>query len=314
MIATLMLALSLAGPARADDRISLPLLPVHVRLDADRASPFCSSTELKSALAGWAFGTVFKAGEFSPATDLVVTCASHDAERALITVTDRGGGHVESFKTKVTDSQGFFENIGYLVARRLAKGRKTIEAALVAHRANLRGSAAQRGAQALAAADWAGAAESLYPALESDADPAPLYYGLYLAHARLGNVLHGRWYLLAYCEAAGKRPDQLTGEQLRPLREMTRAPRTDDGFAAASMSRYRKLTAEKRGAEAIHLMKQVLEKAPWVVEGYEALADGYGKLDWGPLEDTWRRRAKIARNASKNKRNHDSLLQIADPD
>lgn len=310
----LLFALSLAGPARADDPISLPLLPVHVRLDADRASPFCSSAELQSALAGWAFGTVFKTGENSPATDLVLTCAPHDAQRVLITVTDRDGEHVESFKTKVTDSQDFFENIGFLIARRLAKGRKTIGAALVAHRANLRGSAAQRGAQALAAADWAGAADSLYRALESDADPAPLYYGLYLAHARLGNVLLGRWYLLTYCEASEKRPDQLTAEQLRPLREMTRTARTDDGFAAASMSRYRMLTAEKRGAEAMLLMKQTLEKAPWVVEGYEALADGYGKLDWGPLEDSWRRRAKIARKASRHKRNHESLLQIADPE
>lgn len=313
MIATFMLALSLAGPARADEPVSLPLLPVHARLDADRGAAFCSSDEFKTALAGWAFASVSRSSEHSLVTDLIVTCARHDKGRALISVTDRDGAPVEAFKTKITDSRQDFDGIAFLVARRLAKGRRTIEAALVAHRSNLRNSAAQRGAQALAAADWTGAAGSLYRALESDADPAPLYYGLYVAHARLGDVLLGRWYLLAYCEAASKRPDQLTDEQLRPLREITRAQRSDDGFAGASMSRYRRLAAEKRGAEAMRLMKQILEKAPWVVEGYEALADGYGKLDWGPLEDSWRRRAKIARKASRNKRNHESLIQIVDP-
>lgn len=314
MTTALLLALCLAGPARAEEPVSLPLLPIHARLDAGPGAAFCSSDELKAALAGWAFASVFRSGEYSPVTDLVVTCTRHDAGRALISVTDRDGAPVEDFRTKITDSRQDFDGIAFLVARRLAKGRKTIEAALVAHRANLRASAAERGAQALADSDWATAADSLYRALESDAEPAALYYGLYVAHARLGSALRARWYLLLYCEAVDKRPDELTPAQLAPLLSIVRASRSDDGFAAASMSEWRRLVAEKRGHDAAFLLKSILERAPWTVDGYFALADVCEEIRWGPLEDGWRKRGKLARKAQVRTKNHEILHRLVYPE
>lgn len=306
-----LLLLALASAAGAEAPINLPLLPVHARLDAGGGSSFCASEELKRGLAGWAFSNVFRSGEYSPTTDLVVACAPYDEGRVQFSVKDRDGADVESFRSKVTGAQ--FEGIAFLVARRLAESRKTIEAALVAHRADLRATAAQGGAQAIADGDWAAAARSLYLALESNAEPAPLYFGLYMAHAKLGHVLQARWYLLVFCEAVGKRPDQLNDAQLAPLREMTRA-RGDDGFAAASMAGWRRLIAEGKGADAMFLLKDILERAPWTVAGYDAMADAYGKLRWGPLEDGWRQRAKTARRAASRRRNHESLLNIVDPE
>lgn len=314
MTAALLLALSLSAPAGAAEPISLPLLPVHARLDSDGPSPFCASSELKRNLRSWAFAGIFSRGETSPVTDLVVSCARVDETLARITVTDRDGAPVESFKTLVSASSGDFENIAFLVARRLAKGRKTIEAALVAHRSNLRYSAAQRGAQALADGDWTTAAGSLYAALESDASPAPLYYGLYVAHAKLGSRMRARWYLLLFCEEIGKRPDELPEAQLAALRSMVRAERADDGYAAAPAAEWRRLTAQKRGYESAVLLKAAIERAPWLVEGHLALADAYEAIGWGPLEDGWRRRGRLARKAQGRTRNHESLDRLENPE
>ncbi len=77
----------------------------------------------------------------------------------------------------------------------------------------------------------------------------------------------------------------------------------------ADLSRWRALTAEKKWSAAMFELKDLIEKAPWTVEAYDALADAYGAVGWDLFEENWRRRAKLARRTAGDKGLHEDLLE-----
>ncbi|MDE2143933.1 MAG: hypothetical protein KGL74_14285 [Elusimicrobia bacterium] len=294
-----------AAPSRAKDYY-FPPLPVSIGFAPDGSSPFCASSELRSRLTPYFLSFDPPSGGLPP--DLTLRCEAYDGDRVKFTVFDGAGNDVDHFKVKVIPRRETYDSTAFLAARALATGKKTLRAALQAYRADIRYSAAKLGSDDFAAGNWNDAAYRLYRALEGDAPAEPLYFGLYASHAKLGHAAQARWYLMAFCKASGKRPTRLTDRQLAYLRAMPSHDPSDPLPGPVDLSEWRRRRDARQWGAAIDELKSVIERAPWAVAAYDALADSYQALGWGPLEDDWRERAKIARKVSNDKNMQKDLL------
>lgn len=293
--------LAIAAEARAE-AYYIPALPASVRLIADAGSPFCSSKELPDRIAPYV-ATLGGADLSYP--DLDLRCEALDEGRVRFQVIDERGKVVDEFKVAVQPDRDTYDPTAYLVSRRLATGRKTIQAALRAFQDRARYGYGRGGTTDFDAGRWEAAAGSLYKALESGLDPGYLYFGLYVSHAKLGHAAQARWYLMMYCKSEGANPAKLDARRLAYLREM---PRSEAAPAPYDLSRFTALQNQKNWTGAILELKNLIEAAPWAVEAYELLADSYKVLGWDLLEDNWRRRAKLARKTADDDRLHRRLL------
>lgn len=292
------LAILAAAPARAKDYY-FPPLPVSIAFAPDPGSPFCVSNELRARLSPYFLSFDPPSGGLPP--DLTLRCEAYDQDRVKFTVLDGAGNDVDRFKVKVIPRRAAYDSTAFLAARALATGKKTLRAALQAYRADLRYSVAKLGVDDFAAGQWNDAAYRLYRALESDAPAEPLYFGLYASHAKLGHAAQARWYLMAFCKASGRRPSKLSDRQLAYLRGMPSHGASDPLPGPVDLSEWRRRRDARQWGAAIDELKSVIEQAPWAVAAYDALADSYRALGWGPLEDDWRERAKVARKVSEDK-------------
>lgn len=295
-------ALAAFAPWARAETYYFPALPATVRFTPDARSPFCASRELSARLAP-DFATI--GGPEVAYPDLELRCEPHDDGRVRLRLIDERGKTADEFKVKVAPGRDAFDSTAFLVARRLATGRKTIRAALAAFQERARYGYGKGGTSAFEAGNWTSAADSLFKALESDLEPGYLYFGLYASHAKLGHAAQARWYLMAYCESEGANPVKLGERRLAYLREM---PRSGAAPPPGDLSRFRSLRDQKQWGGAIWELKNLIEAAPWTVEAYDALADSYKALGWELLEDNWRRRAKLARKTADDDRLHRRLL------
>lgn len=295
----------LAAPAAATN-YSVPYLPASVVLFVpDASSSFCASDELRSRINPY-FAVVADSDHLSY-PDLRLDCEPHDDGRVQFTLRNSKGDVVDRFRAKILADRSTYDTTAFLVARRLATGSKTIKAALTAYLANSRYQYAGGGIKAFDAGDWTSAADMLYRGLESDAPPTASYFGLYAAHARLGHAARARWYLMEYCESEGKRLSKLDATQLSYLKEI-RPPAPGELPAPGDLSRYRSFVADRNWVGAIFELKDLISRAPWTVEAYDALADAYKAVGWDLFEANWRQRAKLARRTAADKRVHEELL------
>lgn len=295
-------ALAALAPWARAETYYFPPLPVTVRFAPDARSPFCASRELSARLAP-DFAVIGGAEVAYP--DLELRCEPYEGGRARFRLIDERGKTADEFKVKVSTERDAFDSTAFLVARRLATGRKTIRAALSAFQERARYGYGKGGTSAFEGGNWTSAAESLFKALESDLEPGYLYFGLYASHAKLGHAAQARWYLMVYCASEGENPVNLGARRLAYLREM---PRSGSAPAPGDLSRFRNLRDQKQWGGAIWELKTLIAAAPWTVEAYDALADSYKALGWELLEDNWRRRAKLARKAANDDRLHRRLL------
>lgn len=294
-------SLSLTAEARAEVYY-VPAFPVSLRFSADTGSSFCSSKELADRIAPY-FATIGGAELKHP--DLDLRCENHDAGRVRFRVIDERGKVADEFKVKVLPSRDTYDATAFLVSRRLATGRKTIHAALTAFQDRARYGYGSNGTSDFDAGRWEPAADSLYKALESGLDPGYLYFGLYASHAKLGHAAQARWYLMMYCKSVGENPVKLGARRLAYLREM---PRSNSAPRPYDLSRFTALQKQRNWSGAIRELKTLIAAAPWAVEAYDMLADSYKVLGWDLFEDTWRRRAKLARKTADDGRMHRRLL------
>lgn len=301
LLAALAAALSLTPQARAEVYY-VPALPVTVRFIADRSSPFCSSRELSDRIVPY-FATI--GGPEIAYSDLDLRCESYDEGRVQFKVLDERGKVADEFKVTVHPSGDTFDATAFLVARRLATGRKTIRAALTTFQDRARYGYGAGGTSDFDAGRWESAAGSFYRALESGLDPGYLYFGLYASHAKLGHAAQARWYLMLYCRSEGEIPAKLGAGRLAYLREMPPSNASPEPF---DLSRFTAMSDRKNWDGAITELKKIVEAAPWTVEAYEMLADSYKVLGWDLFEENWRRRAKLARKTADDDRLHRRLL------
>ncbi len=302
----LLLVAAAAAPAQAK-QYYFPALPVNVAYSPDASSKFCVSPLLHERLRTDFMTFDAQGGAVAP--DLTIRCAPYDADRVRFTVTDAHGASVDDFKAKVVyDKPESFDATAFLVARRVATGKKTLKAALNEYRANVRWVYGKLGTDDFEAGRWESATARLYRALESDAKPDVFYFGLYAAHAKLGHAAQARWYFMTFCRATGKSPKKLNAQQLAFLREMPAHDPAQPLPAPYDLSEWRRLRDARQWSGAIVELKNVIEQAPWTVEAYDALADSYKALGWGPLEDVWRERASVARKVAGDKGLQEDLL------
>ncbi|MBI2386303.1 MAG: hypothetical protein HYV14_09850 [Elusimicrobia bacterium] len=293
--------LTLASAARAEV-YSVPAFPVTLRFTADAQSPFCSSAELSRRIAPY-FATI--GGTELQYPDLDLRCETHDAERVRFRLIDENGKTADEFKVTVLDDRDTFDQTAFLVARRLATGRKTIRAALTAFRGRARYGYGRGGTSDFEAGRWEPAAGSFYRALESGLEPSYLYFGLYASHAKLGHAAQARWYLMMYCKSEGKNPAKLDAQALAYLREMPRSADTPEAF---DLSRFEIMRDGQNWDGVIWELRKLVEAAPWGVEAYEMLADSYKAIGWDLFEENWRQRAKLARKTANDDQLHRRLL------
>lgn len=304
--AALLLIAAAAAPAQGK-LYYFPALPVTVAYSPDASSKFCASPLLHERLRT-DFMT-FDAQNGAVAPDLTVRCEAYDADRVKFTVTDVHGAAVDDFKVNVVYAKPeSFDATAFLVARRLATGKRTLRVALDEYRANVRWVYGKLGTDDFGAGQWESSAARLYRALESDAKPDVFYFGLYASHAKLGHAAQARWYLMAFCQATGKSPKKLNATQLAFLREMPPRDASQPLPAPYDLSEWRRLRDAHQWSGAIIELKNVVEQAPWTVEAYDALADSYKSLGWGPLEDVWRQRASVARKVAGDRGLQEDIL------
>lgn len=299
--------LAVSAVAEGGRRFQIPNLPVRVELVSDGGA-FCDSEALRERLEAFAFASVRRTRD--SAADLRVRCESAGSERARVAALDRAGDEIDSFKVKISPRPADFEATAFLVARRFAASRRTIKPALIAYQANLRFAEGKTGESAFAAQRWDAASERFFAALESDAPTAPLYFGLYASHARLGQEARARWYLLAYCVERGLAPEDLTPAQLSHLRRLPGSATPSAGFDARQSAEWKRLRDARLWSAALFELKEIARAAPWTVDAYDAIADVYEQLKWDELERAWRERAKVARRAAGKVSFHESLYRV----
>jgi hypothetical protein len=305
-----LLLLLATAPARATS-YSVPVLPVSMAFIPDPSSKFCLSQELRDRIRPYFLAFDAASGSLPP--DLTLNCSAYEDGKVKFTVSDGAGRTVDEFKARY-ESASTFDSTAFLVARRLETGKKTIRAALAAYQADVRYSFAKLGSADFAAGNWDLAAYRLYRALESGAGDDIFYFGLYASHARLGHAAQARWYLLAYSESSGKRPSHLSSTQLSYLRNMPRPADSDSLPEPVDLSEWHRLRDARQWGRAMDELKNVIEKAPWAVEAYDALADCYKAVGWETLEEVWRGRARIARKTANDRRLHKDLLDALQSD
>lgn len=281
---------------------SVPSFPVTLRFTADASSAFCTSAELSRRIAPY-FATIGGTELQNP--DLDLRCEFHDEDRVRFRLVDERGKTADEFKVTVLNDRDTFDQTAFLVARRLATGRKTIRAALTAFRDRARYGYGRGGTSDFEAGRWEPAAGSFHRALESGLEPGYLYFGLYASHAKLGHVAQARWYLMMYCKSEGKNPAKLDARTLAFLREMPRSAATPEAF---DLSRFELMRDGQNWDGVIWELRKLVEAAPWGVEAYEMLADSYEAIGWDLLEDNWRQRAKLARKTASDDQLHRRLL------
>lgn len=283
--------LALAIPARAAD-FDLPGLPARLALQG--GGGLCDSKELRSELA-YRFLRVVGASE---PHDVKAACES-SSDALVLKLSSVNGAGIAKFT--VDRSPGSEDShTAFLAAAAVAKDAEVIRAALdiyVYRNADL----ADAGARALYYDDRAGeASEYLAQALESDLEPAALYFGLYQASAKLGRPEQAKWYLEAFLKASGHKAKDLTDRQVKPLVAVSASGSSggtaaDDGFAE-----YERLARAHQWHSALYRLKAIVAAAPWYEPAYVALAQSYDRIGWKRLVPIWRARAVFVRGLNRD--------------
>ncbi|MBI2386594.1 MAG: hypothetical protein HYV14_11330 [Elusimicrobia bacterium] len=274
--------LLLAAPAAAYD---LPALPIYVELHG--GSPICGSQALLDNLNS-RFTRVTSSNP-----DLHISC--REGENLILEARTAAGKGIARFTVEISQTSKP-ETLAYLGAAHLAKDRDVIDAALLAHNANL----AEPAAEYLAQGDLLRAASHFTAALESDLDPRVLYYGLYLAAARGGRLRDAKWHLAAFSKSSDLDPRDLTDEQLRAFIEARNAGGDRPGDADAIFREYENAARAHKWNEALYHLRRLLVDAPWYEPAYHALAQTYEAAKWKRLAKHWEKRASFVRRLNKD--------------
>lgn len=267
---------------------------VHVIPEGPDPDGFCRSTVLRHALFLRTFQLVYMEGQaYSRPDDFTVGCGWR-GETAVLTVRDWKGRPV----TRAAEPFGTPYGTAYLLARALGKDPALVAAALGLYRDDAR-AAARKGAEEFAAGDWTKSAEDLFYGLESDVEPAVLYFGLYADHAHLGHPKLALWYLLCYLGASGRAPEALTDEQLRPLSEPASAGAAAKALFEADPAPgmiFEMLAAYRRRRinDLYHLDERAAKESPWNVPAYAAVVRVQELVGWDALAGVWRARRDLA--------------------
>lgn len=302
-------ALALAAFAGAGSWPDLPVHPVIVQLQDD-ASPdaFCRSAGFQNMLQGHAFQRVVRPQDGSP-YDFTLSCGALGDGRLVLALKDASGTHVRGLK--VTRSPGDEAKTAIIAARELATDSKVIEAAGKRRLDRNRYFHAAAGDAAFRRGDWSQAVAELESCLESDIPEAALFYGLYAAHAALGNADRAKWYLAAFLKTDSKKLSELSAEQLKPLKSMVPVRAVENERTLELQRRLASATANKEWTQAIAMTKEIARWTPWFAPAYDSLARSYAAVKWTPFEEHWRRRHRLARRVNEDKQLHDAIEQAA---
>lgn len=284
-------AAMLAVPARAEERYSLPALPVMVSLSGDGI--LCGSPELLSHL-NYRFLHVVASGD---GDDLQLTC-SESSSQLVLDVRDGSKG-IGRFRIERSGSSKT-ATTAYLAAHAVAKDKEVVAAALNAYvERNAR--LADIGAQELQQGNWSAAADDLNRSLESELKPATLYYWLYRAEAEMGHPVRAKWFLAAFLKAQGLKASELTDEQVAPLTKLLRSGAKDDLTQPdADFDAYQAAAAEHDWHRALYQLRQIVARAPWYEPAYVSLAQTYKGIGWKRLAGVWAERAAFAGRLNKD--------------
>jgi hypothetical protein len=290
MLAPLLLTLAASAAAYEYD---LPALPVRVAFSGGGQT--CQSEALRGELA-YRF---LRVGDARESSELDIRC--HESAALLVLDVYASGRGIGRFK--VERSAGSDERTtAYLAAAAAAKDSEVIAAALDAYVAR-NASLAAAGADDLSAGtDWSLAAQHLAAALDSDLPAAPIYFGLYRAHAELGHPIKAKWYLEAFLRAAARRPSELTDAQARPLIKAQASGASDAADADSRFAEYSGLASRKQWHAALYQLREIVAQAPWYEPAYVSLAQSYDRIGWKRLAIIWRARAVFARKLNKDAR------------
>lgn len=285
------LALQLVVPRRADflpQRLTF-LAPTRLLVEADEGG-FCSSEWMYYALMRRAVGPLLKGDEpYDGRVDFTVRCRSEKRQVRLL-VSDWSGKPVTEVSRPrvrdwITDSN---------LAHDLSQDPKFIAAAVGVHQRDASRSA-EAAAEQWKRGEWRKAADNFFFALESDVNPAPMYYGLYESHAKLGEFDKAYWYLLCFLKASGRAPQQLEERQLAALRDIG-APALLKAAMAAPKVNLELLFALREGM-MVSVAWQVRETArtqPWNLPAHDLLIRMYEQRGWTGLAKAWRARRDLA--------------------
>jgi hypothetical protein len=292
----------------------VPLLPVSVRLSVgEDATGFCASPELVKALSWGAFAVVASPGTSgSEGADARVSCEQAGEGKIRLKYRDADGALVSGFVLTLGADRGLDAAVARLAAEALARDPAVVRSALDAYVARNRWAASQ-GREALNREDWSAAADWLARGLESDADPAPIILGLYVAHAKLGHRRLAEWYLTEYLVASGRGADSLPDDALAPARALLDERSTD---AEADQRRragewydaWREAVDAHRWNEAQADLRSLAVEEPWNAGYCEAMAKSTAASGWKTLSSIWSRRAALVREAGADRKTHDAIL------
>lgn len=286
------LLLQLVVPRRGHLLPEAVVLPSTARLTVEGADEggVCRSDWMFYALARRTIGPLFKAGTaYDGRMDYAIRCRSEGGVVRLA-VLDWNGAPV----TEAVEPRAGAGDTSVRLAVKLARDPRLIASVIGLYQDDAFRSA-KIGAEQWGRGEWEKAAANFFFALESDVSSVPMYYGLYEAHAKLGNAAKAYWYLLCFLRESGKTPLQLEDRQLAALRGLD-APAMLKAAMAAPLVRPEALFAAREGRvnEITRMLRDTVTLAPWDIRLHDALIALYERKGWHGLARTWRARRDTA--------------------
>jgi len=282
------LALLVPAAANAYEVASLP-----ARASFSGAGQLCGSTALRNNLSARFWWIVAP----DDSSDLQIKC-EESPEALVLKVYARGQGLKFTVERNPQSSD---DNIAFLAGSAVARDSEVIAAVLDAFLAR-NAALADAGNREFAASDWSDTVAHLGVGLESELSSAPIYFGLYRAHAELSHPIKAKWYLEAYLRASGLDPAKLTDEQVRPLLKAEASGAMDSDDADASFGEYQNLAAAHHWDAAFQKLREIVAAAPWYEPAYVSLAQSFDANGWKRLTKIWRARAVFVINVNKDTR------------
>lgn len=285
-----LLLLVLAAPAAAE--FQPPKLPA--TLGFSGSGHLCGSSQLREHLRGRFFRLV----DADQRADLFAACTIKGGELKL-SFYDREKKGFSALGVEL-EADMPVEGVAFLAATDAQRDEKVVAAALDAY-VVANSDVADAGARDFSAGRWSDATVHFARALESELNAAPMYFGLYRAHAELGHPNQAKWFLAAFLKESKSDVSRLTDEQARPLLVAQAKGPSAGPDVDARFRDYQRLVREERWDAAYDALRELVADAPWYEPAYRSLEESYDKLDWTRLAKIWKKRSAFARKVNKDK-------------